>query len=601
MQTHYFLQKATSHIEAGDFDAAVHILMQILKNNADNTNAIKLMSIAKAQQGSYNAALDYINKYIQISPKNSVGHCIRGNILLALNLNDDAIESYMLAIKRDSLNAEAYNNLGNLYQNLAKHQEALECYKKAVQLQVKNHFFHVNLGNLSLKLKLFNEALNSFVSALSLDRRCYEAWIGKAFALIDLSRFDEALVAINEALMIHPSDSNTLVNKAVVLINLGRYQAALDLLDGINLSNPNISAVWSNRGTALEGLSRLQEAIESYEIASKLEPDFDDANSNLQNAKYSLACLNLRRFNFSDGWFGYESRWNSKGNSSTPISSSKPVWSGGAGNDPLYVWAEQGIGDQILYGSMLHDLTRLPQKKIITVNKKLVPIFQRSYPDFLVLEKGVKVPEEMYGEHIAMGSLGQFLRKEVECFKHGVSPYLMDSKDRTESINEYIASLGDKKVCGLSWRSSNSILGEAKSINLSELEPILKIFKLNFVSLQYGNVQDEIEEGCKNHDFRVHLVPGLDLYEDIDGLFSLIEACDIIVTTSNTTAHISGALGKETLLIVPYSTGRFWYWQDIDGKSLWYPSIRVFKQKELGDWTAPILAIKKYLEKRFEL
>lgn len=600
-QTNYFLQKASSLIEAGNFDAALHILRQILKKTTGNADAIKLMSIAEAQLGNHTIALDYINKYILISPKNSLAHCIKGNILHSLNLNDDALESYKFAIKRDPLNAEAHNNLGNLYQNLTMSQEALIHYRKAVQLEFKNPFFHVNLGNLLLKLKLFDDALIAFERGASLEARYFEAWFGKACALIELSRFDDALVAIESALSLSPVNSDALVNKAVILINLGKYQTGLNLLDDINLSNPKIPAVWSNRGTALEGLARFHEAIESYEIASKIEPEFDDANSNLQNAKYSLACLNLREFNFLDGWIGYESRWASKGNSSTPILSLSPEWQGEAANNSLYIWAEQGIGDQILYSSMFHDLEKFPQKKVVTVNKKLVPIFQRSFPDFQIIEKGIKIPDGLYDQHIAMGSLGKYLRKELESFKNKTTPYLIDDEDKTESIKKNKKIFDGNKICGLSWRSSNSKVGEVKSINLSDLELIFKIRGLNFVNLQYGNVSDELEESYGNYGVRVNEIPELNLYEDVDGLLSLIKACDIVITTSNTTAHLAGALGVETLLLIPYSIGRFWYWHDIDGVSLWYPSIRVFKQENPGDWTAPIQAIKAYLENRFEI
>jgi ADP-heptose:LPS heptosyltransferase len=91
----------------------------------------------------------------------------------------------------------------------------------------------------------------------------------------------------------------------------------------------------------------------------------------------------------------------------------------------------------------------------------------------------------------------------------------------------------------------------------------------------------------------------IDLFEDVDGALSIISACNIVVTSSNSTAHLAGALGKETLLIVPYSVGRFWYWHAINGKSIWYPSVTVFEQEHQGDWSAPVKAVKQYLESRF--
>jgi hypothetical protein len=88
----------------------------------------------------------------------------------------------------------------------------------------------------------------------------------------------------------------------------------------------------------------------------------------------------------------------------------------------------------------------------------------------------------------------------------------------------------------------------------------------------------------------------IDKFNDIDGLAALVNTCDFIITTSNVTAHIAGALGKKTFLLVPFNQGRIWYWHDSINKSLWYPSINIYRQTESGDWIAPIMEIKKDIE-----
>ena len=121
---------------------------------------------------------------------------------------------------------------------------------------------------------------------------------------------------------------------------------------------------------------------------------------------------------------------------------------------------------------------------------------------------------------------------------------------------------------------------------------------MQFVNLQYGDTAEEIAVLSEKHQQSLYSVPEIDIFNDIDGVLSIISACDLIITTSNSTAHLAGALGKETLLLTPYSVGKFWYWHDIDGVSLWYPSVRVFPQTTQGEWADPINAIKTYLEKR---
>ena len=121
----------------------------------------------------------------------------------------------------------------------------------------------------------------------------------------------------------------------------------------------------------------------------------------------------------------------------------------------------------------------------------------------------------------------------------------------------------------------------------------MKLPFINFVDLQYGDTRNQLSDLKSKHGIMLNKIDGIDNFNDIDGLASLIDACDFIVTISNVTAHIAGALGKKVFLIVPYSKGRCWYWHDGLKTSLWYASIQVFTQTETGDWSAPINQIKE--------
>jgi ADP-heptose:LPS heptosyltransferase len=122
---------------------------------------------------------------------------------------------------------------------------------------------------------------------------------------------------------------------------------------------------------------------------------------------------------------------------------------------------------------------------------------------------------------------------------------------------------------------------------------------IKFVNLQYGDVANSLLQVKEELGREIINLDEIDLFNDVDGALSIIAACDIVVTSSNTTAHLAGALGKETLLLVPYSVGKFWYWHAIDGKSIWYPSVTVCEQQLQDDWSSPVNAVKQYLERRF--
>ena len=129
--------------------------------------------------------------------------------------------------------------------------------------------------------------------------------------------------------------------------------------------------------------------------------------------------------------------------------------------------------------------------------------------------------------------------------------------------------------------------------------PILQLKNISFINLQYGNTVSEIKSFKDSHGIQVHKFESINLYDDIESLAALIDSCSAIVTTSNTTAHLSGALGKSTLLLLPRAVGKFWYWHSQSNQSIWYPSVRIFQQKVDGDWTYPISELKNFLEDFF--
>jgi hypothetical protein len=264
----------------------------------------------------------------------------------------------------------------------------------------------------------------------------------------------------------------------------------------------------------------------------------------------------------------------------------------------LFVWAEQGIGDQILHASMLHELADFPQKKIVSVAPKLLPIFKRSFSKYEFISNETEISEANYEEHIPIGSLGRIFRNSLECFQRAHHPYIIDDAIRTQSIKSQ-PGFANKITCGISWGSINKKVGDDKSIPVQDLYPILKMSGIEFVNLQYGDVSNTLSQVKKDINREIYNVDDIDLFDDVDGALSIISACDIVVTSSNSTAHFAGALGKETLLLLPYSVGQFWYWHAINGKSIWYPSVTVFEQEQQGDWSAPVNAVKQYLERHF--
>ncbi len=177
----------------------------------------------------------------------------------------------------------------------------------------------------------------------------------------------------------------------------------------------------------------------------------------------------------------------------------------------------------------------------------------------------------------------------------------MSDIDKTSIFRKRLLSEAPlNKICGLSWQSKNQTIGKYKNLDLINLKEILEVPGITFVNLQYNPPIEELELFQSTYKVRIKNFNEVDLFNDIDSLCSLIDACDFIITISNINAHVAGALGKKTFLLAPFSKGRHWYWHDNLTKSLWYPSVEIFSQTETRDWSVPINQIKEKIVEEIE-
>jgi ADP-heptose:LPS heptosyltransferase len=211
------------------------------------------------------------------------------------------------------------------------------------------------------------------------------------------------------------------------------------------------------------------------------------------------------------------------------------------------------------------------------------------------LPRGINLNTLTFDAHCRIDSLGQFFLNNLESFKKRNYPYLVPDIERTKSLEKTLRASHSKTLCGISWLSKNEKFGDSKSIQLEMLDPILRLPGIQFIDLQYGDTSETRADLYRKTGIEVRKIEEIDNYKDIDGFASLVAACDLVITVSNTTAHVAGALGKPTLLLVPYSTGKLFYWHSLNGQSLWYPSVRTFEQSSIGDWQQTIQDISNYL------
>lgn len=313
-----------------------------------------------------------------------------------------------------------------------------------------------------------------------------------------------------------------------------------------------------------------------------------DLDPNHSGYRFNLGLSLLTLGDLEEGWDLYEH--GRRLHRADPLRRyNAPEWQGEpVAGKTLYLWEEQGVGDTLLYGAMIADLLARGARCILECDPRLAPLFRRSFPGLDVAPTGPFADMALGGRrfdfHAPLGSIGRFLRPILAAFPPP-RPFLKADPEKVARFHAQLASLGPEPKIGISWRSASASYSE-KSIPLTEWGSILSAPNRRFVALQYGDCQAELAEAAARFGTHVFEPPGLDRFRDLDGLAALVQACDAVVTVSNVTANIAGALGRPTLLLLGPAT--LWYWFQDREDSPWYANMRLLRAAQAGSW-GPVL------------
>ena len=488
----------------------------------------------------------------------------------------------------------------------------------------KNFFL---LGLESYHKELFEDAERYLFLSLNLLPDRLNTLTNLSAVLIKLDKLEKANKIISNAISLYPTNETLYLNQGLIYGQNKNWQMALSSYNKAIELKPDYAEAYSNRGNVLNELKRFEEALLSFDKAIELKSDYAEAyyNSGIvfhelnrfdeelasydkaisykndyAEAYYNKSLLLLAIRDFENGWLLYDWRWENKSLGFPKLSTTKPKL---VNLEPNYVkkiliWAEQGIGDQVLYSSMLDKLLSIAPSSQIMIDKRLLPLLQRSFKKGKFLDSTTVIKNIEFDEHSPIGDLGKFFRTSSTDFDFSRKNYLLADSLRAKEIRADLIK-NKKFLCGITWNSETEKIGAEKSIELEDLLPLINIDHIAFVSLQYGDVKEQIINFNKKNNLFLQECLTVDNFYDLDGHAALIEACDFVITISNTTAHMAGAIGKETYLMCPYGKGLLWYWSNQkNGSSLWYPSIKIYKQNAPSQWLDVIQRIKLVIEKR---
>jgi len=446
-------------------------------------------------------------------------------------------------------------DLAPVYKLFSKgnYKEALSLLDNLAQNFPNNYFLYTLGGNCYANLKEYELAISCYEKAIEINPNSADSFNNKANALENLRKFDEAIFCAKKAIQIKP-------DFALAFFNLGVNAMHLRLFD----------------------LS-----MESFDMAIQLQPNFE-------KYKFAKSTLLLLFGDFKNGWSLWESRWKLDKLFSPKLETNCPVWTGDK-NSRLLVWAEQGVGDQIMYSGLIPDLSKICPDLIVQVEPRLISLLDRSLGDKCTFYPNNKSLSVKYDKHIAMGSLCQYLRNDEKDFESSRYGFLKDDEIKTANIKKDLLALtpSNNKICGISWRSVSPKTGIHKTIPLKFFIETLALEGYTFVSLQYGDTSDEIKEVKDELGIDIVSYEKVDNFNDIDGLASLIQACDTVISVDNVTCQLAGALGKGIHLLLTY--GSWWGWMANRSDSPWYDSVKIYRQGVNEAWPSLFLKLKANL------
>jgi len=411
---------------------------------------------------------------------------------------------------------------------------------------------------------------------------------------LELGDAERAAAAFAKAAELRPDDAHVHSNLGYVLFrDLGEYERGAQHLRRALALNRHDAGIWSNYCLLLAHEGQLDQAVSVYDQLLAAKPDLMEARLNR-----ALALLALGRF--AQGWPDYEARKRVRSNYvSRPYA--LPDWHGEplAGKTVL-AYTEQGLGDEILFASCLPDLLNEAGRVLVECSPRLEGLFRRSFPAATVRAALQTDPDVSWlatvgavDYQVAIGSLPGFFRRESAAFPPHAG-YLRADPARVDDWRDRLRALGPGPKIGISWRGGlASTRITLRSTALAAWLPLLQTRGCQFVSLQYGDVGAELAALVDQHKVSVHHWPPV--IADLDETAALIKALDLVISVQTAVVDLAGALGQPVWVLVPAVAE--WRYMASGDTMPWYPTVRLLRQPQPGDWESVIARAARDLER----
>ena len=549
------LEQAIEYQKKNDFDNAEKIYKTLISQNKKDFNAIYLLGTIEAQKKNYEKAIVLIKESLSIYNKNFVAYNNLGLAYYNLEKFKDAVLSFQQAIDLNPNYVESYSNLGNVFLKQKKYLIAFKLYKKAFRLNNKLFISFKNIINLFIEIKKYKTAEKFLRQLQSLNIPDREIYFLQGIINSKILKIDEAI--------------NNFLKSIEIDLN---YKEAYN----------EIGCLYILRKDFVNAEKFINLAI--------------NVDNFYFEALYNRSWVNLIRKNFEDGWKDYSYRKNIK-----TFPKHKPniklldnLFE--IKDKKIFVYYEQGLGDSLQFCRYIKLLASKGAKVIFMVQKSLQYLLTDFDENIEITMDDKKINECDY--YCYLLDLPMIFKTNSNNIPKEI-PYI---KLSDKLINFWKHKLNSKNFkIGINWSTDSKTIGlvqsykdnrKDRSFKLEDIKDFFLLENVEFISLQ--KKIDEKED--KKFLEKLKIFKNIDQQQPFIDTAAIILNCDIIITCDTSVAHLSGALGKETLLLLPYNN--YWTWGINETQSVWYNNILLFRQKKINEWQEPVFELLEYLKKR---
>ncbi len=439
--------------------------------------------------------------------------------------------------------------------------------------------------------------------------------------VLDQYRLDEAEVAFRQAIDVSPKHIDFKVNLGRVLHEIGRLDEAYDVLTSVleagrALSNTLIlrSAISAERGNLTSARADLEQArpmspnpddfAAAEALCAFVDGDleaaynhFDSAvsvSANVADARVNRGVVRLLQGRIEDGWADYEMRHKRRWARTVKRPFPYPKWQGeDLEGKTLLLWGEQGLGESILCGSLISDVAAEASHIVLECDERLAPLFDQAFSNIDVRVQKTPPDPKIHSPDYQASLLDLVLYRASDAGNRKPSEaYLKPNADAVARLrSKYSDAAKGRPLVGLSWGSPKAMAARTKTISPESWVPLLSVKGVAFVNLQYGEARNAMDGLAEQAGATLINDANVDLDGPLDAPADQIAALALVISVSTSAAHLSGALGQQTWVIIPPigPTG-MWYWFTEREDSPWYPYTHLFRRQYGKDQDEDLLS-----------